>query len=178
MMRRTLEAARAGEAGRGFAVVAEEVRKLAEESNRAAAQVGDVIGEISGRTERALSDQKGSAEQVALLVIRAQDTKEVIDNVIDRVASITENVQSIAATMEEQSASAQEMTAGMDHVARSGAEISEQVEGISQSMDEQGRVAESIARSAEELVELAEDMQKAASRFKLEEEGTRGLMPR
>jgi methyl-accepting chemotaxis protein len=172
-----IEAARAGEAGRGFAVVAEEVRKLAEESNRAATQVGKVIGEISGKTDKALSDQKGSAEQIGLLVVRARDAKAVIDGVIERVGAITENVQSIAATMEEQSASAQEMTAGMDHVARSGAEISEQVESINRAMEEQARVAESIARAAEELVGLAGDMQRSAARFKVGDEGARGLMP-
>ncbi|MGI6253291.1 MAG: methyl-accepting chemotaxis protein, partial [Aminivibrio sp.] len=166
-----IEAARAGEAGRGFAVVAEEVRKLAEESNRAAAQVGKVIGEISGKTDKALSDQKGSAEQIELLVVRAREAKTVIDGVIARVGAITENVQSIAATMEEQSASAQEMTAGMDHVARSGTEISDQVESINRTMEEQARVAESIARSAEELVELAEDMQRSAARFKVAQGG-------
>lgn len=172
-----IEAARAGEAGRGFAVVAEEVRKLAEESNRAAAQVGKVIGEISGKTAKALADQRGSAEQIGLLVVRARDTKAVIDGVITRVAAITENVQSIAATMQEQSASAQEMTAGMDHVARSGAEISEQVENINRAMEEQGRVAESIARSAEELVGLAGEMQRSAARFKVDEGSGRGLIP-
>lgn len=172
-----IEAARAGEAGRGFAVVAEEVRKLAEESNRAATQVGKVIGEISGKTDKALSDQKGSAEQIGLLVVRARDAKAVIDGVIERVGAITENVQSIAATMEEQSASAQEMTAGMDHVARSGAEISEQVESINRAMEEQARVAESIARAAEELVGLAGDMQRSAARFKVGDEGGAGLVP-
>ncbi|MDK2959071.1 MAG: methyl-accepting chemotaxis protein, partial [Synergistaceae bacterium] len=138
-----IEAARAGEAGRGFAVVAEEVRKLAEESNRAATQVGKVIGEISGKTDKALADQKGSAEKIRELVARAGETKAVIDGVIARVGSITENVQSIAATMEEQSASAEEMTAGMDHVARATADISEQMENINRSMEEQGRVTES-----------------------------------
>lgn len=41
-----IEAARAGEQGRGFAVVAEEVRKLAEESQHAAAQISGLIGTI------------------------------------------------------------------------------------------------------------------------------------
>src|SRR3954449_10342027 len=41
-----IEAARAGEQGRGFAVVAEEVRKLAEESQTAAATIAELIGEI------------------------------------------------------------------------------------------------------------------------------------
>ena len=40
-----IEAARAGESGRGFAVVAEEVRKLAEESQAAAASISQLIGE-------------------------------------------------------------------------------------------------------------------------------------
>ena len=162
-----IEAARAGEAGRGFAVVAEEVRKLAEESNRAAAEVGRVIGEISGKTENAMKDQKGSAEQIKQLVVRARETKAVIDDVVEKVASITENVQSIAATMQEQSASAEEMTAGLDHVARSGAEVAEQVENINRSMGEQGRMTESIASTAEELVRLSEEMQQSVGRFKV-----------
>lgn len=39
-----IEAARAGEAGRGFAVVAEEVRKLAEESNKTVVEIQEVTG--------------------------------------------------------------------------------------------------------------------------------------
>ena len=169
-----IEAARAGEAGRGFAVVAEEVRKLAEESNRAAGEVGKLIGEITSRTESALKDSAGSSKILKELVEKASETKNVINDVVKRMNNVTENIQTIAATVEEQSASAEEMTAGMDSVSKSSIEIAEQVGSVSRSMQEQTKVVESIAASSEELVSLSASMQQAVSRFKVSEE-SRGL---
>ena len=169
-----IEAARAGEAGRGFAVVAEEVRKLAEESNRAAGEVGKLIGEITSRTESALRDSAGSSKILKELVEKASETKNVINDVVKRMNNVTENIQTIAATVEEQSASAEEMTAGMDSVSKSSIEIAEQVGSVSRSMQEQTKVVESIAASSEELVSLSASMQQAVSRFKVSEE-SRGL---
>ncbi|WP_286847015.1 MULTISPECIES: methyl-accepting chemotaxis protein [Aminobacterium] len=165
-----IEAARAGDAGRGFAVVAEEVRKLAEESAKAADEVNSVIEEISGRSQAALVDQNNAEEHMVQLVAVAKDTRSIIEKVVESVAVVSDHVQSIAATMEEQSASAQEMTAGMDSVARSGQEMADQMNQISQSMDDQAKVTESIARSSEELVQLSQAMEKVVATFKLQED--------
>ena len=171
-----IEAARAGEAGRGFAVVAEEVRKLAEESNRAAGEVGKLIGEISSRTDSALRDSANSSKILKDLVVRADETSILIADVVKRVNNVAENIQTIAATMEEQSASAEEMTAGMDSVAKSSSEIADQVSGIAGAMQEQSKVVESIASASEELVNLSAAMEQAVSRFRTGEEN-RGLVP-
>ncbi|AUN93606.1 chemotaxis protein [Pseudazoarcus pumilus] len=58
-----IEAARAGEAGRGFAVVADEVRKLAERTGAATAEIGDLVDGIRNETEMARETmQRGAAD--------------------------------------------------------------------------------------------------------------------
>ena len=55
-----IEAARAGEIGRGFSVVAEEIRKLADESNRSAKHIGDQLNTFRTSVEQVLENVKQS----------------------------------------------------------------------------------------------------------------------
>lgn len=62
----SIEAARAGDAGKGFSVVAEEIRKLADDSARAAGEIQSNVMNISGQTQTTMQDAKQAAEMVAL----------------------------------------------------------------------------------------------------------------
>jgi len=111
-----IEAARAGEHGKGFAVVASEVRKLAERSQTAAGE----IGELSGSTVK-IAEQAG--EKLMTLVPDIQKTAELVQeisaaareqdlgaNEINKaLQQLDQVVQQAAASSEEMASSAQEL---------------------------------------------------------------------
>ena len=82
-----IEAARAGEAGRGFAVVADEVRKLAERTTQATAEIAGLVGTIQEETRsaklimddgadsagRCSSDAESATRAMGELLVHAQD---------------------------------------------------------------------------------------------------------
>ena len=156
-----IEAARAGEAGRGFAVVAEEVRKLAEQSNTAAGEVGRTIEEVLGRSQTAHRDTAETVRLIEGAAASTQETARKIEGILDRVHSMTDGIRSIAAAAQEQSAGSEEIASAMDSILReigNGQTAAENVEASARSVvsrlddlkgirDEQGKVVDDLAQA-------------------------------
>lgn len=148
-----IEAARAGDAGRGFAVVAEEVRKLAEESNKAASSIKNVIDEVQEDMAVAIKDTKDSGVIMEDLLRRSDQAAVEIRQAAEGVASMAEGLQSIAAASEEQSASTQEIARAVDTIAS-------MLNSGSQSAKEMKDAADSMGGKLNELREIQEGQDK------------------
>ncbi|HPQ81657.1 MAG TPA: methyl-accepting chemotaxis protein, partial [bacterium] len=86
-----IEAARAGEAGRGFAVVAEEVRKLAENSGRAAKEIGDLIHSIQEEVGSAVASMDrgfGEVQAGKDVIVKAGTALEGLAGTVEQNAAM------------------------------------------------------------------------------------------
>lgn len=119
-----IEAARAGEAGRGFAVVASEVRKLAERSQVAAAE----ISELSTKSVRI-----------------AENTGALIDKMIPDITKTAELVQEIAAAAREEDVGARQINKAI-------VELDTIVQRSATTSEEFTSVAAELAAQSESLV--------------------------
>ena len=74
-----IEAARAGEAGRGFAVVADEVRKLAERTQKATSEVTNIVSTLQNEAITASSAMSKEAEKVKEGVQNIEQTENIFN---------------------------------------------------------------------------------------------------
>ncbi len=81
-----IEAARAGEAGRGFAVVADEVRSLAENTQKATANIGALISEFT----RATTLMATQAEKMNKMTDNAQTATQAFESSFNQLAQIAQ----------------------------------------------------------------------------------------
>ena len=162
-----IEAARAGEAGRGFAVVAESVRKLAEESGRAA----DSVRELTEALQDGARNTKAASDETATLLVQTVETakgaKDSLSEAMTQIDKANDRIQNIAAVAEEQAASSREIASGIDSVTKATTEILEHLEGIKTSMDETAVVAERAARISDDQTQLAQDLRDSLAMFNI-----------
>ncbi len=148
-----IEAARAGEHGRGFAVVASEVRMLAQKTQESTGNIQDMIGNLQAgadRAARSMQETLAKAQAGASNIGRAGD---LLAEIAEGVAGISDRNIQIATAAEEQSAVAEDIN-------RNVVEINDVAIQVSAG-------AEQTAATSLELARLAEHQQQLVGRFKV-----------
>ena len=148
----TIEAARAGEAGKGFAVVANEVKELAKQTAKSSGDIGRKIAAIQSGT-------KGAVEAIG-----------TIAGVIDQINDIS---CTIAAAVEEQSATTNEMKRNVDEAATGAGEISSSIGGVARVADGTSTLAQESQTAAQELAEVAKLLSGLMAQFKIKRHDAR-----
>jgi len=143
----TIEAARAGEAGKGFAVVANEVKELSKQTAKATEDISHKINAIQ-------TDTKGAAAAIG-----------TVSGVIHQINDIS---ATIAAAVEEQSATTNEMTRNASEAATGAGEISASIGGVAQAANGTSTRAQESEKAAQDLASIATHLGKLMAQFKIE----------
>jgi methyl-accepting chemotaxis protein len=148
-------------------VVAEEVRKLAEESQEAAAQIAGLIGAIQVETSKTVAVVQEGAQRTGDGASVVEQTRQAFERIGAAVDDMTARVEQIATASEETAAGASRMQASITDVAAVSEESSASAEQVSASTQETAAAAQQISASARELARTAETLEQLVSRFRL-----------
>lgn len=162
-----IEAARAGEAGRGFAVVAEEVRKLAEQSQDAAKQITELIGDVQAQTDSAVTFMNDSRAEVGTGAEVVSVAGQSFGEILKMVRDMTGQVHEISAAIEEITSGTRNVVSAVENIDAESKKNSEQTQTISAATEEQSASVEEIASASQHLANMAEELQQAIQKFKV-----------
>jgi methyl-accepting chemotaxis protein len=160
-----IEAARAGEHGRGFAVVAEEVRKLAEESARAAKDVATTISLVRDTIATAVDSMAEGERDVRGVGGVADEANRALGIMLEGIRRIADVISEAATVSRMQSVTMGTLRTTMNSVQEVAAEASARATTGSLLATEQTEAINSMNITSQQLAELADRLRESISRF-------------
>ena len=148
-----IEAARAGEQGRGFAVVADEVRKLAERTTQATAQISQMVTGIQSDTREAVHAMESAEPKVRNGQNLAMQATDVLDEIQHQAEDSLSKARDVANATKEQAVTANG--------------IAGHVENIASMTEETNAATQNNAEAAAQLKDLAGRLQASVAYFKV-----------
>ena len=141
----TIEAARAGESGKGFAVVAGEVKELAKQS-------ADATGEI--------------VEKVAAIQRDVSTAVDDIHKINEIVTRIADGQSTIAAAVEEQTATTNDISSNLSAAVEGGGQISASIAGVADAAAGTTQGAQQMQVAATDLSRMAGELTALVGQFR------------
>ncbi|HXU94640.1 MAG TPA: methyl-accepting chemotaxis protein [Gallionella sp.] len=145
-----IEAARAGEQGRGFAVVADEVRKLAERTSNATAEINQMSAKIGAVAEHALTGMDKVVQTTREGVADAETAQASIAHIQQSFNEVSSVIDEISDALAQQNSAASELAGSTEHISR----LSEENAGSSQGLLKLAQALDDSANRLKEAVSV------------------------
>ena len=153
-----IEAARAGEHGKGFAVVADEVRNLAETSEKSARNIRELVNEIQSNVKVVVTDIENAGKAANDEVEKAKKTTADLMKLNEEIVLVQKGVAEVAQNAVDASKGASEFLGIAEQVAAAAEQQSSAAEEVEKSIQMQNRAFNELNAAAADLAQMAEDL--------------------